>query len=58
MDCREAGVAARISIRIMSAMRKPCLIHPIICIIDFTHRLRRRGWASGGGAGLAEEGLG
>lgn len=45
MDCRKAGVAVCMSIRIMSVMKKPCHIHPIICIIDFGYRLQRRGWA-------------
>lgn len=52
MDCRKAGVAACISIRIMSVMRKPCHIHAIICIIDFSYWLRRRGWAGAGGTAL------
>lgn len=47
MDCHKAGVAACISIRIMSAMKKPCHIHAIICIIDFRYWLWRRAWARG-----------
>lgn len=43
MDCHKAWVAVCISIRIMYVMKKPCCIHPIICVIDFSYRLKRRG---------------
>lgn len=43
MDCHKAQVAVCISIRIMYVRKKPSQVHPVTCVTDSSHRLRRKG---------------